>query len=117
MEIYRNRWLIELFFKWIKQHLKLTKFWSTKPQGIWNQMYLALIAYGLSLIVKLQTESKKTAWEFFRILQTYLYKTRASFNKALKPKKKKKSKGRQKIPIPLEKKKPFFGTVDPCERE
>ncbi len=111
MEIYRNRWLIELFFKWIKQHLKLTKIWSTKPQGIWNQMYLALIAYGLSLIVKLQTGSKKTPWEFFRILQTYLYKTRVSFNKALKPKKKKKSKGRQKVPLPLEKEKPFFGTV------
>lgn len=30
-EIYRNRWIIELFFKWIKQHLKLTKIWSTKP--------------------------------------------------------------------------------------
>ncbi|WP_240689295.1 IS4 family transposase [Ammoniphilus sp. YIM 78166] len=45
MEIYRNRWMIELFFKWVKQHLKLTKIWSTKPQGIWNQMFLALIAF------------------------------------------------------------------------
>lgn len=65
MEIYRNRWIIELFFKWIKQHLKLTKVWSTKPQGIWNQMFLALIAYGLSLIVKLQSKSERTPWEFF----------------------------------------------------
>ncbi|WP_429746027.1 transposase [Bacillus salipaludis] len=31
LEIYKNRWLIELFFKWIKGHLKLTKIWSTKP--------------------------------------------------------------------------------------
>ncbi|WP_144544078.1 transposase [Cytobacillus oceanisediminis] len=45
MEIYRNRWIIELFFRWIKQHLKLTKIRSTKPHGIWNQMFLALIAY------------------------------------------------------------------------
>jgi IS4 transposase len=34
LEIYKNRWLIELFFKWIKGHLKLTKIWRTKPQGI-----------------------------------------------------------------------------------
>lgn len=111
MDIYRNRWVIELFFKWIKQHLKLTKIWSTKPQGIWNQMYLALIAYGLSLIVKLETKSDKTPWEFFRVLQIYLYQSVSSFKKALRPKKKKKSKGRQKVPIPIEKKKPSFGNV------
>lgn len=111
MDIYRNRWVIELFFKWIKQHLKLTKIWSTKPQGIWNQMYLALIAYGLSLIVKLETKSEKTPWEFFRVLQTYLYQSVSSFKKALRPKKKKKSKGRQKVPIPTEKKIPSFGKV------
>ncbi len=45
LDIYRNRWVIELFFKWIKQHLKLTKVWSSKPKGIWNQMFLSLIAF------------------------------------------------------------------------
>jgi hypothetical protein len=93
MDIYRNRWMIELFFKWIKQHLKLTKIWSTKPQGIWNQMFLALIAFGRSLIVKLQTKSTKTSWQFFRILQTYLYRSVNSFIKELN-RKKKKSNGR-----------------------
>lgn len=111
MEIYRNRWMIELFFKWIKQHLKLTKIWSTKPKGIWNQMFLALIAYGLSLIIKLETKSKKTPWEFFRILQTYLYKSVSSFKKGLQLKKRKKSRGRQKVPIPIEKNKPSFGNI------
>ncbi|MCT8138543.1 transposase [Anaerobacillus sp. CMMVII] len=82
MEIYRNRWIIELFFKWIKQHLKLTKIWSTKPQGIWNQMFLALIAFGLSLIIKLQSGSIKTPWEFFRLLQTFLFHTVSSFIKS-----------------------------------
>lgn len=110
MDIYRNRWLIELFFKWIKQHLKLTKIWSAKPQGIWNQMFLALIAFRLSLIIKLQTKSTKTPWAFFRIVQTYLYlpgkKLRTELNR-----KKKKSKGRQKVPISLEKEQPWFGSV------
>jgi len=110
MDIYRNRWIIELFFKWMKQHLKLTKIWSTKPQGIWNQMFLALIAFGLSLIIKLQLKSTKTPWIFFRIVQTYLFlpgkKILAELNR-----RKKKSKGRKKVPIPLEKEKPLFGNV------
>lgn len=66
----------------------------------WNQMFLALIAYGVSLIVKLQMNSQKTAWDFFRILQTYLYKSISSFKKGLGTRKKRKSKGRQKVPIP-----------------
>lgn len=110
LEIYKNRWLIELFFKWIKGHLKFTKIWSTKPQGIWNQMFLALIAFGVSLIVKLQTKSKKTPWVFFRILRTYLFlpgkKMLNELNRKIK-----KSKGRQKVPIPLEKEKPSVGNV------
>ena len=111
MEIYHARWTIELFFKWIKQHLRLTKIWSTKPQGIWNQMFLALIAYGLSLIIKLQTHSCKSPWEFFRLLQTYLFKSVSSFERALKFKKKKVSKGRQKVPIPQPKPTVDFGNV------
>jgi hypothetical protein len=110
LEIYKSRWLIELFFKWIKGHLKLTKVWSTKPQGIWNQMFLALIAFGISLIIKLQTESTKTPWDFFRILQTYLYLPGKRMLKELN-RNKKKSKGRQKVPIPLVRETPSFGSV------
>ncbi|MNN06112.1 Transposase DDE domain protein [compost metagenome] len=40
-EIYHHRWMIELFFKWIKQHLKLVKLYSLDPEAIWTQMYLA----------------------------------------------------------------------------
>lgn len=46
-EIYRQRWKVELFFKWIKQHLKLVKFYSHKKEAVWNQLWLAMIAYGL----------------------------------------------------------------------
>jgi hypothetical protein len=59
--------------------------------------------------VKLQAKSEKTPWEFYRILQTYLYKSVSSFKKALRTKKKKKSKGRQKVPIAIEKESPSFG--------
>jgi hypothetical protein len=109
MELYKQRWMIELFFKWIKGHLKLTKIWSTDPRGIWNQMFLALIAYALSVIVKLETGSTKTQWGFFRILGTYLFKTMKEFQEELF-RKKKVSKGRQKIPIPR-KRDVIVGTV------
>lgn len=56
------------------------------------------------------TQSKKTPWEFFRVLRTYLYLSRAKMLNEINSKKKK-SKGRQKIPIPLEKEKPSFGNI------
>ncbi|WP_175986849.1 IS4 family transposase [Bacillus sp. Marseille-Q1617] len=108
LEIYKNRWLIELFFKWIKGHLKMKKIWSTKPQGIWNHMFLALIAYGLSLLIKLQLNSTKTAWNFFRVLQIYLFQPADRILNELN-RRKKPSKGRQKVQKPLGKKNLFFG--------
>lgn len=110
MEIYRNRWIIELFFRWIKQHLRVMKIWSTKPQGIWNQLFLALIAFGLSLIVKLLTKTKKTQWQLLRLFRTYMYIPWNEFIKELNRKKTKTSKGRQKVPI-KQKEIVFVGTV------
>ena len=110
LEIYKNRWAIELFFKWIKGHLKFTKIWSTKPKGIWNQMFLALIALGVSLIWKLKLQAKKTTWQFFRLLRTYLYFPRKHLIREL-TRPLRKSNGRQKIPIPKEKKKVDYGNV------
>lgn len=100
MDLYRYRWMIETFFKWVKQHLKLVKIWSTKPQGMWNQMFLALAAYGLALIVQLQSKSKKKLWPFLRLMRTYMYKPYNEFMEALHQKKSKSSRGRQKVPIP-----------------
>ena len=119
-EIYRNRWMIELFFKWIKQHLRLVKLYSTKPQGVWNQMFLALIAYGLALIVKLETQTKKTVWEVLRLLRTYAEKSWKQFLKELRRKPSRTSKGRQKVPKnkePDSMPDPFVGTVAMVKRK
>lgn len=97
-EIYKNRWVIELFFKWIKQSLRFVKVWSTKPQGIWNQMFIAMIAYVLTLIVKLKTKSEKSMLSILKHIQTYLNRPWDEFIAALDYKPKKTSKGRQKIP-------------------
>jgi hypothetical protein len=98
MEIYKKRWEIELFFKWLKQHLRTTKIWSTKPQGIWNQMFLAMIAYGLILQIKLILKTKKTTWVVLRLVRTYLHRPWEKLIEEMNRKKSRTSKGRQKIP-------------------
>ncbi|CAG9623043.1 IS4 family transposase [Sutcliffiella rhizosphaerae] len=51
-EIYRQRWAIELFFKWIKQNLSTIHWYSYKPKAVWNQIYLTIIAYALCELVR-----------------------------------------------------------------
>jgi hypothetical protein len=97
-EIYKKRWIIELFFKWIKQSLRFVKIWSTQPQGIWNQMFIAMIAYILTLIVKLKTRSNKTLLSILIHIRTYLNQSWEEFIEALEYVPKRTSKGRQKIP-------------------
>jgi IS4 transposase len=52
--IYRRRWEIELFFRWIKQHLRLRGFFSTNPNGVAVQVWTAICAYLLVSIAKRQ---------------------------------------------------------------
>ena len=51
-ELYHNRWQIELFFKWIKQHLKIKKFWGTSENAVDIQICSAIIAYCMMAIVQ-----------------------------------------------------------------
>lgn len=48
--LYKNRWQVELFFKWIKQHLKIKAFWGTSENAVQIQVYSAIIAYCLVAI-------------------------------------------------------------------
>ncbi|QGG49259.1 IS4 family transposase [Heliorestis convoluta] len=111
MDIYKNRWMVETFFKWIKQNLKLSIIRSTEPQGIWNHMFIALIAYGLSLIVKLKMKTNKTHQQVLTLLRVYFYKTWGEFIEELYSKPQKTSKGRQKVPDKKKKLVKFPGTV------
>jgi transposase len=95
-EIYRQRWKVELFFKWIKQHLKLVKFYSHKKEAVWNQLWLAMIAYGLCELVRIQTGSKKSTWEILKYLRQYWYDSWDYFIEALFRKPSRTSKGRRK---------------------
>ncbi len=44
-DLYKNRWQVELFFKWLKQHLKIKKFWGATENAVRIQIYCAIIAY------------------------------------------------------------------------
>src|SRR5699024_3871515 len=59
-EIYKSRWAIELFFKWMKQHLSIKKFYGHSDQAVYNQVYLAMIVYCLHVLAQLNTESNRS---------------------------------------------------------
>lgn len=65
-EIYRLRWQIELFFKWIKQHLKIKKFYGTSYNAVLNQIYAALILFILLKIMHLLVGSNYNFLKFVR---------------------------------------------------
>ncbi|MFC3773800.1 IS4 family transposase [Paenibacillus sp. GCM10012303] len=94
-EIYRKRWIIELFFKWLKQREALVKLYSYKPQAVWNTMYLCLLAYCLMLLVKLTDLSTLPNREVWRTLQHFAYKSWTVCHAELHRKPTRRSKGRQ----------------------
>lgn len=94
-QIYKNRWLIELYFKWIKQHLRLVKLYSYKPQAIWNQIFLSLITSLLVKSIQLLTKTTSTSWRVLQLIRTYMYHTWGAFEKELFRKPTKRSRGRQ----------------------
>lgn len=67
-QIYRRRWAIELFFRWIKQHLKLRGFYSNSSNGVRVQIWSALCAYLLVAIAKQRLHLRPTLWEILQVV-------------------------------------------------
>ena len=75
-KLYKYRWKIELFFKWIKQHLKIKTFWGYSENAVRIQVYCAVIAYCTVAIIKQQCKIKYSTYEILQILSlTLLNKT------------------------------------------
>jgi hypothetical protein len=96
-DIYRYRWQIELFFKWIKQHLHVTHFYGLTQQAVEMQLYIALITYCLLKIIQLKTGYKGPLLQIQRLLNTCLYEPFPFFVRRLYRKPERISKGRRKI--------------------
>ena len=74
-ELYHNRWQIELFFKWIKQHLKIKKFWGTSENAVRIQIYSAIIAYCMMAIVQKKMNIERSIYEMLQIVSISLTDT------------------------------------------
>ncbi len=95
-DIYRYRWQIELFFKWLKQHCCVKHFYGLSQQAVENQIYIALITYCLLQLLKLKTNYQGPLLQVLTLLTTCLYDFFEVFLKKL-PHKRRNSKGRRKI--------------------
>ena len=71
-DLYKNRWQIELFFKWLKQHLKIKKFWGTTENAVRIQISAAITAYCLVAIVHHDMKLKRSTYEVLQILSISL---------------------------------------------
>jgi IS4 transposase len=73
-DMYKSRWAIELFFKWVKQHLNIKKFYGQSEEAIQNQVFIALIVYCLHVLAQLETESTRKILQISRYLRAALWK-------------------------------------------
>lgn len=66
--LYKNRWQVELFFKWLKQHLKIKKFWGASENAVRIQIYCAICAYCLVAIAQHDLKLEISTYETLQIL-------------------------------------------------
>jgi hypothetical protein len=66
--LYKNRWQVELFFKWIKQHLKIKSFWGTSDNAVRIQIFSAIISYCLVSIVSHDLKIDRSTYETLQVL-------------------------------------------------
>ena len=70
--LYKYRWRVELFFKWLKQHLRVKEFYGTSENAVKIQIYAAIIAYCLVVIVQEEMKLEMDTYDVLRILNTTL---------------------------------------------
>ena len=70
--LYKNRWQIELFHKWLKQHLKIKRFWGTTENTVRRQIIVAIITYCLVAIVQHDLRIERSTYEVLQILSISL---------------------------------------------
>lgn len=75
-DIYKARWQVELFFKWIKQNLKIKSFIGTSKNAVMTQIWIAMCVYLLLAFIKFQSKMNKTLQQILRLLQLNLFEKR-----------------------------------------
>jgi len=72
-ELYRSRWRVELFFKWIKQHLRIKAFYGTSFNAVNTQIWIALAVYVLVAIVKKRLKRDLPLYSILQLLSVSLF--------------------------------------------
>ena len=72
-ELFRCRWKIELFFKWIKQHLRIKAFYGTSENAVKTQIWIAITMYVLVAIIKKQLKLEPSLYSMLQILSVSLF--------------------------------------------
>ncbi len=72
-DLYRCRWQVELFFKWIKQHLRIKQFYGTSENAVKTQIWIAVSVYVLVAIVKKRLNISASLYEMLQILSLTMF--------------------------------------------
>ena len=75
-DIYKSRWQVELFFKWIKQNLKIKSFVGTSKNAVMTQIWIAMCIYLLIAFIKFQSKLSRSMQQILRLLQLNLFEKR-----------------------------------------
>ena len=76
-DIYKQRWQVELFFKWIKQHLKFKRFYGTSMNAVKSQIWIGLCIYLLTAIVKKKLGISCSLYTFLQIIEVNLFEKKS----------------------------------------
>ena len=82
--LYKSRWQVELFFKWIKQHLRIKAFFGTSENAVKTQIWIAVATYVLIAIVKKRAQLPHSLYELLQILSLTMFET-TPINQLLTP--------------------------------
>jgi hypothetical protein len=74
-DLYRQRWQVELFFKWIKQHLRIKVFYGTSQNAVRTQIWIAISTYVLIAIAKKRLNLSHSLYEILQILSLTMFET------------------------------------------
>jgi hypothetical protein len=72
-ELYRLRWQVEVFFRWIKQNLRIKSFYGTSPNAVKTQVWIAITVYVLAAIIKKQLNLDISLYTFLQILSVTVF--------------------------------------------
>jgi IS4 transposase len=72
-QLYCQRWQVELFFKWIKQHLRIKAFFGRSENAVRTQIWIAVCVYALVAIVRKQVNAEASLFEILQVLSVSVF--------------------------------------------